>query len=88
MTITDMIYFFILLNIKVLSKKGEEQSYSKETIDANMAYLAPVVAARLALYVLALVFSGLFTFGSGWLWRSVSFGLDTCLALCLMMLFK
>jgi hypothetical protein len=56
MTITDMIYIYILLNIKGLSIKGEEQSYSKETIDANMAYITPVVIARYVLYALALVF--------------------------------
>ena len=49
MTITDMIYIYILLNIKGLSIKGEEQSYSKETIDANMAYITPVVIARYVL---------------------------------------
>jgi hypothetical protein len=70
-----MIFEIIALNIA-----GEEISSTgavrQETIDAYMAYLAPVVVARYFIYVLALVFSALFSFGSGWLWRSASFRLE------------
>ena len=84
MTITDKIFVIMVLNIA-----GEEsEAIRHETLDANMAYLAPVCYSRYFLYVLALAFSALFTFGSGWLRRSASFWLNTCLVLCLLMLFQ